>query len=407
MTEQVARETGCPVAHFDHHDPELVRDPWTTYSELRDNGPVVWTDAHGGYWAVAGYDEVFTAARDDETFCSRAGVSIPPEQAATVIPITCDPPELKEYRAILNPLFSPGVSKAREGEIRTLAIECIEAIADSGHCDLVADIATPVPSIMTMRLLGIPQDRWRDYMHWYHDNSTRFMLMTREEKKQHGREFLVFRAEIEQVIAARRSEPTDDIITTLVQARPNDRPLTDREIIDTVSLVLAGGLDTTATAIINALLYLDEHRDGRERYIHDDRALELLLEELLRYESPVHALARRATRDVELGGAQIRKDDWLLLLWASANRDTSAFDTPDTVVEERKPNRHMAFGVGQHRCLGSNLARVQTRVVVQETLRRLPDYRVVREEVERSATMSVVRGFLRAPATFSPAGAKP
>jgi cytochrome P450 len=400
MTTQ---ENVCPATQFDHHDPELARDPWPTYAGLRDDGPVTWTDAHGGFWAVAGYDAVFAVARDDETFCSREGVSIPQEQAATVIPITTDPPELKAYRGILNPLFSPGAAKAREAEVRALAVERIARIADRGRCDLVDDIAAPVPSIMTMRLLGIPQGRWRDYMHWFHDNTYRFMLMNPREKKEHGRAFLALRAEIEQVIVARRTTPDDDIISALVQARPDGRPLTDREIIDTVSLVLGGGLDTTATAIVTALLFLDEHPDGRERYIADDGALDRLLEELLRYESPVHALARRATRNVELGGAQIRKDDWLLLLWASANRDASAFGCPDTVISNRKPNRHMAFGVGQHRCLGSNLARVQTRAVVQETLRLLPDYKVIRDEVQRSATLSVVRGYLRAPATVRPA----
>ncbi|MEB3070276.1 cytochrome P450 [[Mycobacterium] vasticus] len=393
-----------PVVQFDHHDPALVHDPWPTYAKLREVGPVTWSDAHGGFWAVAGYDEVYTAARDDETFCSGDGVTIPPEQAAKVIPITADPPDLRAYRDILSPLFSPGAAKVRRDEISALVLERIRAVGAQGGCDLVEDIATPVPSIITMRLLGIPQDGWRDYMHWYHDNSTRLMVMSPEEKRAHIQTFFVLRSQIEEVIAARRSTSSEDLISVLVRAEFDGRLLTDEEIINTVSLVLAGGLDTTATAIVNALLFLDEHPEGRERYVTDDQALDTFLEEMLRYEPPVHSLARRATCDVELGGAQIRAGDRLLLLWASANRDAKVFEDPDVMIADRFPNRHMAFGIGQHRCIGSNLARLQTRLVVQEFLRHFPDYRVSRDGLERAATLSVVRGYLRAPVTFTPIG---
>lgn len=392
----------CPVVHLDHHSSELARDPWPTYADLRRRCPVAFSEAYDGFWVVTRYEDIRRIALDDETFSSADSIVIPPKLSGQrSVPIEVDPPMFQEYRKVLQPRFSPAAIDRLHGAIEAYVHRCIDTFIEDGECDLIHDLADPLPAMTTLHLLGLPVEDWPRYSEPMH--ATVFLRQDNPRRVEALDGLRWIREQVAGAIERRREEPGDDLIGSLVGSEVAGRPLEDQEILEMVLLVIQGGLDTTGSAISNALLHLDEHPEERARL--NERREELLplaIEELLRYEAPQQALARTATRDVEVGGQQVRAGDKLLLVWASGNRDEEMFDDPDGVVLDRFPNRHMTFGLGAHRCLGSNLARRQIRLALEGVLDRLPDYRIERERVERAETIGVVYGYFAMPATFSP-----
>ena len=193
-----------------------------------------------------------------------------------------------------------------------------------------------------------------------------------------------------EAIAERRTNPQEDLITFLVDADLDGKRLSDGEVLEIVSLVLQGGVDTTTSLMANALLYLHQDRDARKRLIEQPELRRLACEEFLRFVTPIQTLARTVTTATELGGCQLQKGDRVLIAWAGANRDEKVFERPDDVILDRYPNRHLAFGVGIHRCIGSNLARAQFLAVLDAVLARLPDYDVIEEEVRRYPAIGMI-----------------
>jgi cytochrome P450 len=205
-----------------------------------------------------------------------------------------------------------------------------------------------------------------------------------------------------ETIAKRRAEPKEDIISYLVQNEIDGEKLDDTELLGFIALILAGGLLTTTDAIGNALVQLERQPEDRQRLASDPVLMESAIEEFLRFEAPVMALARTATRDTQLAGQRIAKGEKVLLLWASANRDCSVFEDADQCILDRPHNRHMAFGVGIHRCLGSHLGRLEFRVALEEILRRMPDHHIDLEAVVMAPIVGVTYGRIRIPMTFTP-----
>jgi cytochrome P450 len=207
---------------------------------------------------------------------------------------------------------------------------------------------------------------------------------------------------IKDAIKQRRQSPRDDMISYLLNSRPFGEPVSDHDAQEMIMLTMQGGFDTTGSAISSALLHLDRNREDRRRLIDQPELMETAVEEFLRVGAPQFALARTAKRDVELGGHQIAQGERVLLVWASGNRDESVFDRADEVLIDRDPNRHMAFGLGAHRCLGSTLARRQIQVALKTILRRLPDYAVDHSRLVRAETIGVTYGMFAMPITFTP-----
>lgn len=395
-------ETARSVVEFDHHSPEFARDPWQQYARLRATAPVAWSESHGGFWVVTGYNEVAEAARDDRRFSS-ASILIPHKSDDLhMIPIEEDLPDSLVYRRLLNPLFGKGVFEAMEPGVRELTDACIDSFIESGRCDLVMDLANAVTAITVLQFLGLPWDDWDGIADAFH--TLVFVPQDRPEAMAALAHMGPTVAMMQAAIADRREHPRDDsdVLTYLTRAPFRDRLLTDEEIFGIAWLVLTGGVDTGTSAIGNALLHLHRHPDQRERLRTDPELIPLAVEEFLRYQSPQQALARTAITDCELGDQQIRAGDRLLLVWASAGRDERVFESPDDVVLERFPNRHMAFGVGGHRCLGALLARIEFQVVLEHVLRRIPDYSVVEDSVQEPITAGIVYGKIRMPAVFTP-----
>lgn len=388
-----------PTVDFDHHSKEFAEDPWTLYDELRSKCPVSWSENYGGFWVLSKYEDVRRVALDDETFASGQSITVPakPEGARLSIPIEVDPPKFLEYRRILNPRFSPAAIAELEPTIREYVTTLVDGFIEEGECDLILDFTNPLPAMTTLRLLGLPPEDWEFYAVPLHDKTFK-----REHTPEQEAEYEAMHERVWAEIAERRARPTGDMISYLLEQEVGGQPITDEEVFDMVMLTLHGGFDTTGSAIANAMRFLDEHHEHRERLVADPSLLPQAVEEFLRYEAPQQGLARVATDDVDVGDQTVCEGERLFLLWASANRDPEVFPDPDEVVLDRFPNRHMTFGVGAHRCLGSTVARRQMQFALEELLARVPDFELDRSRIVRADTVGVVFGHYSIPMRFTP-----
>ena len=391
-----------PDVDFDHHSEAFAADPWSQLARLRSECPVARTGSHGGFWVLTGYEEIRRVATDDETFSSAETLVIPPKKnvGQKSIPAEMDAPEFLAFRRILHPMLSPAAVDRLTPVIERFVHAAIDDFIEKGSCDFVHDFADPVPAMTTLYKLGLPVELWKEFSVPLHQ-----VVFLRQDspRRVNVAEGLQFVAQtIRDTIAARREAPRDDVISYLLNCTVDGRAVTDHEVKEMATLIVQGGFDTTGSAISNALIYLDKHRDARRRLIEEPSLMTSAVEEFLRYEAPQMAMARVATKDVVIGGRDISKGDLLLLVWGSANRDASAFDDPDGVVLDRFPNRHITFGHGAHRCLGSNLARRQIQVALRAVLRRLPEYSIDHDNAVRAETVGIVYGMFSLPANFPP-----
>jgi cytochrome P450 len=287
-----------------------------------------------------------------------------------------------------------------EPTVRVIAHALVDRFIEQGRADLVLDLANPLPAIITMKLLGLPLADWETYATAMHK-----VLYTRpdtEEFAELSRQYSDLARAVFVTVAERRAVPTDDLLSCLATTEIRGERLDDERIGNIVHLVIAGGVDTTTALTANALLYLAEHPEERARLVAEPDRRALAAEEFLRFFSPIQALARTVTADTELGGQQLRAGDRVLVCWAGANHDPAQFAQPDEVVLDRFPNRHTAFGLGLHRCVGSNLARSEFKVMLDVVLDRLADYQIDVEAVAPYPSIGVVNGYIRVPATFTP-----
>jgi cytochrome P450 len=396
-----------PTVAFDHNSQEHSADPVGSYRKVRESCPVGWTEAHGGYWVMSDYQSVFDAARDDEVFSSaRNGyggegltVVIPKTPMHLHIPIELDPPEFRKYRALINPATAPAAIDQMTGMIEKYTTWFIDQVIESGECDF-ADVIG-VPSIVTIDWLGLPVRDWNRYSAAHH---AVLAAVPGSEEWTHAMtvDFPYVSQQMREVIAARRAEPQNDTISYLVQQQVDDRPITDEEVFSMVELLIAGGVGTTSSLVSQTLVWLYEHQDVRKRLTNEPELLERAIEEFLRYFSPTQALARTVAKDAEFRGCPVSKGDRVLLAWASANRDESAFEHADTLDVDRWPNRHTAFGVGIHRCAGSHLGRALAKELLGQILERMPDYTVDTSLLERYPHQGTNTGWQRIPAQFTP-----
>jgi cytochrome P450 len=266
--------------------------------------------------------------------------------------------------------------------------------------DLVLDLANPVPAVLTMHLVGLPLDDWRDYADVFHAT-----IAYRPGHPAFDRAVANIPAMLTRLgaeAAARRTAPGDDLLSALVTAEVDGRPLTGDEVRSVLWNLVGGGLDTTTSLTALSLLHLDEHPRLRRRLVERPELLATATDEFLRFFSVNETLTRTVARDAELGGQRLGRGDHLMLSWLSANRDAAVFERPDEVVLDRAPNPHLAFGVGRHRCIGMHLARTLFQVMVTEVLARIPDYAVDRDATVLYAGNPELNGVVHMPATFAP-----
>ena len=360
---------------YDHFDPRYVVDPFEFWAALRDQEPVARSDQHGGFWVVSRYAEIMEAACDPATYSSQEGTGTPPIPIR-LLPIDTDPPMHQKYRKIINPSFTPAVVRAQEAEWRTLAKELINQLPADGPVELCNAFAVPFPQQVALRMIGFPDDDRADLARWI-DDITRLRGID-DGKVAEASAGVMLR--IVQRVEERKGQPRrEDLISVLLEAEIDGRPLDDNELLFSMTLLLLGGLDTTTSAIALALAHLADHPEDRARLLADPELLDTAVEEFVRVATPVQGLGRTVTKDTSLGGCPMAAGDRVFLLWASGNRDPQAFDRPDEVVLDRHPNHHLGFGAGPHRCVGSHAGKLMVKIALSELLPWLGEYRIAGE----------------------------
>jgi hypothetical protein len=398
----------CPHTDFDIYDPALVAQADSTrlaVARLAGLGPVARSQLYGGHWVVSGYAEVQEVLRHPEIYSSWPN-NIVPRGTGKLLPLEIDPPDHGAYRQSLQRLFNPARMKALESEIRDIVTELIDGFAGCGGCEFVSEFAHPLPTRVFLALMGWPLADAPLFT-----EATDTILLGgpggTEEESNAAREQAAGRmyGYFAQVLADRRSgfaeneDVTTAIMNTPIELNGECRPLTDDELCNMLFLLLIAGLHTTQGSLAWSLLHLASQPDQRGRLVADPGLVPGAVEEMLRVEAAV-APGRKVVADTSLAGVPLTAGDTVLLVLAGANADAAEFDEPGEVRIDRSPNRHLSFGSGPHRCLGSHLARVELRIALEELHRRIPDYRVDTAQLVQHP--SQVRGVVRMPVTFSP-----
>jgi cytochrome P450 len=367
---------------FDHTDPEWVADPYPIWDELRATCPVAHSDRYGGTWLPVRHDDVAAVAYDTAHFTSRSvvvsevrpGPDDLPAPIGLAPPITSDPPFHAVARRLLLPAFAPKPIEALEPFTRELCVELLDAIAGQPQVDAAVDYAQHIPLRVIVRMLGFPQEDA--------DLFRRFIRMVLEDVDQSAeeRQAIVDEGELDAYIDARiaehKADPQDDLTSFLLDAELDGNKLELDHVRGTMVLLMIAGIDTTWSAIGASLWHLAQNPADRRRLATQPELMATAVEEFLRAYAPV-TMARLVATDFEFQGRHMKEGDWLLLPFPAANRDPEAFADADRVQIDRAENRHAAFGLGIHRCIGSNLARMELRVALEEWMKRYPDFELV------------------------------
>lgn len=357
---------------------EAADAPHEAYRRLREGCPVARSNFAGSPAVyLSRYDDVLWALRHPEIFSSAVdALSIGQEQP--LIPLQVDPPEHTRYRRLLNPEFVPRKIAELEADVRVLVNGIIDTFAEAGQCDFHEQFATPLPSTVFLRLMGLPQADLPMFLRW-RDDIIR-PDVARNDLEAAGRVRAAAGRAIndyfERSIEARRRTPDDGLLSRLVQSEIDGERLTQTELLGIAHLMLLGGLDTVTATLDCMVAYLARHPERRRQLVDDPSRVPPAVEELLRHESPVMVVLRILTRDISIGGLELRAGDHVTLLIGAANADGREFIDGDRVDIDRDPNRHLAFGAGNHLCLGAHLARLELCVALEELHRRIPDYRI-------------------------------
>jgi len=369
---------------FDILDTGYVADPFGIWAELRDRCPIAHTDRRGPTWMPTRYEDVTAIAHDVEHFSSRRVAVIPlqatggqesgrvgengPSLEYGLPPISADPPLHTWTRRLLLPWFSHRRVTDYMPFTQETCRRLLDQLEGAQEVDAAVDYAQQIPVRVIAHVLGVPSDMADTFTGWVREV---LEFADDEEKRRHGILSLIefFVAELK----VRREQPGDDLLSELLQTEVDGASLADSVVLGMAVLLLIAGVDTTWSAIGSSLWHLASHPDDRDRLVSDPGLMSVAVEELLRAYSPV-TMARVVTEDVEYGGCPMRTDDKVLMNFPAANRDPEIFEDPDTVRLDREHNRHVAFGSGIHRCAGSNLARMELQVALEEWLARIPRF---------------------------------
>jgi len=374
-------------------DPDLIAAPWETWDRLREaSRAFVATQAAKDWdvWTLLRYDDVHEALRSPELFSSRSVLHvyqgpklIDPAEADAVrgmIPEELDPPEHTKYRQLLTPLFAPQVVESLEPMIRSWCVELIESFRDRGRCDLNRDFARQFPTMIFLRLMGLPKGGVGDFLTTVSDRIREATQMGLSETQSMSGAYIMAMAEyMNTVLDERRIERQHDIVSYLLDLEIDGRPLDDGELQQICTLLYAAGLDTVAGELGFMFLHLAQHAEHRRLVTEEPERIPAFVEETLRVYSIV-TTNRIVTRDVEFAGCPMKAGDRVLLSIPAADRDPREFPDADRFDVDRASNRHLAFAAGPHRCLGSHLARLELRIAVEEWHRRIPEYTLAEDE---------------------------
>ncbi|HEX8441177.1 cytochrome P450 [Archangium sp.] len=386
--------------------PEVRSNPYPFYAELREHAPVCQVDPLG-LWAVTRYEDALTVLKDPRRFSSSNRERVLPpwlkNNELGQMLITQDPPEHTAMRNLVNRAFGGPALTRLQPRIRELAETLADKVARQREVEFIADFALPLPASVIGELLGMDPALHSRFKEWADDLlSINAGGHSPERIVRVQRSFDDLTRYLREVIEDRRRTPRDDIMGELVRAEVDGRVLTDRELLGFGALLLVAGLETTVHLLSNTLLTLSRHPEVLARVRADLGLVPRLLEEVLRYEPPVHGVMRRTTEEVELSGVKVPKDAMLFVLLASAGRDPRQFSEADRFSLEREKHGNLPFGHGIHFCLGAALARLEARLGLEALFTRVEDFTRLTEGVEWGHALTV-RGPVKLPLRFTPA----
>ena len=387
---------------IDHHSAEFARDHIALYREARKGCPVLRSDAYGGFAIVTRYPDIRAVLRDAEGFSSGrfplgdgrlgGGVAIPPN-GMRIGMIEMDPPIATALRAQLGPWFALPAVEAASDRIGQISAWLVDSLIAQGECDVVHDLAKPMPALLILDVLGLPLEQWRPYGRVLHD------AVAKASGSIEGLRWLV--GDLRRIVAERSFHP-DGLIAALCAFKLEGRALDPDLVCELAMMLLFGGTDTTIAAIGHAMLHLSAHPDQRRRLIDAPERIGAFVEEVLRFYSPSTGVARTVTAPAEIAGEHFAPGDRLLCAINSGNRDDAVFADGEAFNMDRPKRPHLAFGWGAHACLGQNLARADLRIFLTEILRRMPDFEVDSDRVEPYASVPLVNGYAAMPMRFTP-----
>lgn len=388
------------IMEYSPYSADVQANPYPFYSWLREEQPAYYNATHD-FWALSRYADVVKAARHPELFSSAQGVG--PDKAYGLSMITNDPPTHTRLRKLVHKAFTPTKINQFADRIQTIIDGLLDAVEAKGTFDLIDDFAIPLPVTVIAEILGVAAEDQADFKRWS-DDVVHFIGGTahgknREQLRQSWNEF---RAYFSEIMAARRHDPRDDVITALVQAHEDQDMLSGLEILNFCQLLLVAGNETTTNLIAN-MMHAFHHHPEQWAYLcqHPDMVRNVV-EEVLRYDSPVQLVFRTTTEDLPLHGETIPAESKVALLWGSANRDADEFPHADQFDITRTPNRHIAFGSGIHYCLGSSLARLEGRLTVETLLRRMPRAALAPDAALERVKNPLLRGLTTFPMVVEP-----
>lgn len=385
-------------------------------TEMQAKCPVAWNDTHGGYWYVAGNQELFNIARRADVLSNDAdihgkrkgykGINIPAPEAAGRTSIggflEMDAPRQQYYRKALNAYLSPAAVARWQPIVDEVTRACLDEVIETGKIDFVEDLANLVPAVMTMALLGVPLNEYEPYVEPAHASiytSPDDPDIERVRGTQEAMGMEMFKS-----LAAIRANETPGLIDALVKVDLGDEPpADDMELLGVIGLLVGGGFDTTTALTAHALEWLSENPGEKDRLKGAFADLiDSATEEFLRFYTPAQGDGRTISQDIEIDGVQFKEGDRLWLSWAMANRDPEVFENPNEIILDRTGNRHSSFGLGAHRCIGSNVARAIFKTMMRHVLERMPDFVCDPAGAVHYDTTGVINGMKHLPATFTP-----
>jgi cytochrome P450 len=382
---------------FDHLEIQGIEDPFPLLAEARERCPVTRSSAHDGFVSLFKYSDIVQVAHDPTVFSSAEGTVIPAHaDLPQMPPIECDPPLHMQFRRPLLKPFSPANVATLEPVIRSMTVELIDQFIEEGRADLAADLATPLPAYVIAHVMDIP-DEDRDQFRGWGVSAIR-----------NPDDFSAFAEMIgyfSGVYNERTTRPHNPFVDLVLAMEIDGRPIDETEFVCLMNMLALAGLDTTASAMQYMLLLLGTRPTLLGELLSaTPEAIELAVDEFLRFISPVPSLSRTATTSATIQSLEVEKGERVLLNWISANHDPDEFQDPEQLVLDRSPNRHIAFGIGIHRCLGMHLARLELRILLEEVLAHIPKFEVADEPISFYSGM-ITRCIRSIPATF-PAGTR-
>ena len=366
---------------FDIFDEDYIKDPAPVWDELRGKCPIAHTERWGGSWLPTRYEDmqafvrmvpalssrdplVVSASREEEEFDP-----ILEEYGNSAPPITSDPPDHIPMRRLILPLFTPKAVEPYRAFAEQLCHDLIDRFIDKGECDAALDYAVHIPAKTIAHVIGVDGERSDEFVGWVRGLLEEGMTDPAKRMKYRG----IIRQFFGELVDARKVEPRDDLISRLLQQEINGQPIAKKAAVGMCNLLLVAGIDTTWSSLSSSLWHFATYPEDRRRLASEPELFPSAIEEMLRFYAPV-TMAREVTEEVHTGDVTFKPGDKVLLNFPAANRDPEVFEDADKVILDREKNRHIAFGVGSHRCAGSNLARMEMDVGLRVWFERIPEF---------------------------------